>query len=92
MIPEQIKASLGTWVHDEAFHTIAGACGDMIRAYDKVADELRREQALTAILSDALSEIKATSDGHSTQPIVDIVAWCVGEVPKLKAARQREGE
>lgn len=47
MMPEQIKANLGTWVQEEAFHTIAGACGDMIRAYDKAAAE--RDAALKAV-------------------------------------------
>lgn len=31
----QIKEQLPTWVSDEAFHTIAGACGDLIRYIDQ---------------------------------------------------------
>ena len=35
------------------------------------------------ILVDAMSEVKATSDGVSTQSIATIVAWCVQEISKL---------
>lgn len=36
------------------------------------------------ILAEALSEIKATSDGLSDQPIADIVAGCLSEIEALK--------
>ena len=37
------------------------------------------------ILAEAMSEIKATSDGHSDQPIADIVAWCLSQIGALPA-------
>lgn len=33
---EKIRKNLHQWIADEAFHTIAGACGDMLRAYDQL--------------------------------------------------------
>lgn len=36
------------------------------------------------ILTTALSEIKATNDGASEQPIKVILDWCIEEVAKLK--------
>lgn len=38
MTPEHIKANLDMWVKDEAFHTIAGACGDLIREVERLRD------------------------------------------------------
>ena len=35
------------------------------------------------VLVEAMSEVKATSDGVSTQPIATIVAWCVQEISML---------
>lgn len=42
------------------------------------------------ILATALSEIKATSDGHSDQPVADIIAWCLAEIAALPAAPSGE--
>jgi hypothetical protein len=36
------------------------------------------------IMAEALSEIKATSDGHSDQPIADIISGCLGEIQALE--------
>lgn len=38
------------------------------------------------ILAEALSEIKATSDGLSDQPIADIIAGCLAEIEALKGS------
>lgn len=41
---------------------------------------LRRELRVMDVLAEAMAEVKATSDGHSTQPIADIVAGCLAEI------------
>lgn len=37
MTPDKIRANLEQWVQNEAFHTIAGACGDLLREVDRLA-------------------------------------------------------
>jgi hypothetical protein len=41
MTPEHIKENLEQWVKDEAFHTIAGACGDLIREVERLRNSYR---------------------------------------------------
>lgn len=54
------------------------------------AQNLERElialERRESILVDAMSEIKATSDGQSDQPIVDIVAGCIMELSSANAS------
>lgn len=49
--------------------------------------KLRQEIRVTDVLAEALAEIKATSDGESTQPIADIIAGCIAEI----GAMSKEG-
>jgi hypothetical protein len=48
------------------------------------------------ILAEAMSEVKATSDGESDQPISDIVAGCLAEIDALseagRSALKEEGQ
>lgn len=56
------------------------------------AQNLERElialERRESILVDAMSEIKATSDGQSDQPIADIVAGCLVELSSANVTTQ----
>lgn len=45
--------------------------------------KLRQEIRVMDVLAEAMAEVKATSDGESTQPIADIVAGCLVEIAEL---------
>lgn len=44
---------------------------------------LRRELRVMDVLAEAMAEVKATSDGHSAQPVPDIVAGCLAEIAAM---------
>ena len=46
--------------------------------------ELRKLRKRDEILVTALSEIKATNDGESDQPIGDIVNWCLDQLKEIE--------
>ena len=46
MTPEHIKANLPLWVRDEAFHTIAGACVDLIREVERLRAKISKADYL----------------------------------------------
>lgn len=54
---------------------------DYISRQQAEINELERRND---IMVTALSEIKATNDGESSQPISDIIQWCIGEIAKHK--------
>ncbi|MDR6163536.1 hypothetical protein [Pseudomonas fluorescens] len=60
--------------------------GQVERQSEEIA-KLRQEIRVMDVLAEAMAEVKATSDGESTQPIADIVAGCLAEI----AALSKEG-
>lgn len=60
--------------------------GQVERQAEDIA-KLRHEVRVADVLAEALAEVKATSDGESTQPIADIVAGCIAEI----GAMSKEG-
>jgi hypothetical protein len=59
---------------------------DLWRAFCERTDALDETDRHLTVLVEALSEIKATDDGHSTQPIRDIIKGCLSEISTLKKA------
>jgi len=57
----------------------------------QLADQADKIQGLVAreeILVDAMAEIKASIEGHSDQPIEDIVHGCIDELQALTAYKE----
>jgi hypothetical protein len=46
---------------------------------------LRKTERHLLIMVEAMSEIKATSDGLSEQPISDIIAGCIFEIKQIES-------
>lgn len=57
---------------------------DLINLLRHQDAEIVRLKQREDILAAAMSEVKATSDGKSTQPISQIVAGCICELAALK--------
>lgn len=57
---------------------------DLINLLYQQDAEIVRLKKREDILVTAISEVKATSEGKSTQPISQIVAGCISELAALK--------
>lgn len=85
---------------DEEAVCVAYAEGDFKKALDRAEAaetelaQLKQQLAERPgvrhfdILAEAMAEVKATSDGDSTQPIADIVAGCLAEIDALPDSRR----
>lgn len=61
--------------------------GQVERQAEELAS-LRSELRVMDVLAEAMAEVKATSDGESTQPIAGIVSGCLAEIATMDNGEQ----